>query len=503
MKVRAMAVALSLSLAAGTAGVAAPPDFQKAAERMIATVEAAQQVPGASPALALVAVPAEGEPVLWVEGKVWADGAHEASAETPFYIASMTKSFVGLLAVELDRKGVFPLETTLGEIWPGLSIEGVSNPESVTMEDLLTHRFPFRNDPLSFRTAYVGDVPANDYRGLIENASTPHDGSFSYTNLGYLIYGAAIESRTGQSWKDALAEHVLGPIGLENTSAYPSRFDPGRAAGGHQWAIDRFVPARLKPDTLMHAAGGLVSSPADMARWLKAWLDKSGGGIPAASFAQAQRLISEADQEMGPDMKCVGYAMGWNVCEIGRAKVYLHGGGYTGVRAVMAWSDDVGAALAILSNSDSMTGQLTQELTRQFFLSLSDPATELPPVDAFAARYAERVRGLADNRLKAAAERRAEALWEGWRWSPEAAQLAAYVGRYDHVAYGPLWISLGESGLIFRIGERRTELEPAANDLFATSEGPLDAPGPVHIERDRSGRIAALLWEEERFTRAD
>lgn len=494
-------IAAGLMLAGASAEARAPDAaFERAAERIFAIAEAVQQMAGASPALALVAVRAEGPPRIWAEGTVAADGELPAGEGTPFYIASMTKAYVGLLAAELDRKGVLALDTRLDAIWPGLAIEGVADPGAVTMQELLSHRIPFRNQTLVFRTAYADEPPPSEWRALLEAFSSPREPSFAYTNLGYLLYGAAVEARTGRHWRDVLTGEILAPLGLDRTSPFPSRFPPGTAAGGHQWLLDGFQPSPLKPDPLMHAAGGLVASPADMARWLQAWLRGRSETVPAQSFARAAAPLSSFQEDDG-GIPCTGYALGWRICEIGGAPVRLHGGGYTGVRSAMAWSGALDAGFAMLSNSDSMTGGLSQELTRLFFTALADPEAELPAPAEFAARYAERVRRLAENRRRAVAERLAHEQWAGWRWEPDAAELGRHAGDYRHPRLGRMRVAREGDRLVARLGEVRMILEPAAPGLFGGYENLLDAPDPVRFERDAAGRPNAFSWQDERFVR--
>lgn len=499
MRSKLLAAAVCLTIA--STAQARPDDkaFDRAANAVADLADAAQAVPGASPALALIIVRKSGEPTIRVGGRVDAGGPLPAGEDTPFYIASMTKAYVGLLAVELDRKGVLPLDTTLAQIWPGLAIPGVPNAGSVTLRELLSHRVPFRVPTLNYRTAYTDDVPATAYRGLLEAYAEPHDPAYAYSNLGYLVYGAAAELRTGHHWRDLLKTHLLTPLSLKRTSPVISDFKPGTVALGHQWRIDGFHPVR-KSDALMHAAGGIVSSPRDMARWLQAWLRQDGGTIPPSSFLVASTPISFGE-DGSEGITCTGYALGWHICDAGGAAVHLHGGGYPGVRAVMGWSQDLDAGIAVLTNSDSMTGGLSAQLLRIFFSALADPAAELPEPAVFAQRYAERVRTLAENRKREVAESRALAQWGGWSWSPDEAQLRAIAGPYRNPRLGRMVVSFGAEGLVAELGELNLRLEPAAANLFAAIESPLSPPEPLRVEAAADGRPAAILWSDERFIR--
>ncbi len=60
--------------------------------------------------------------------------------DTPFYIASTTKSFVGLLAVILADKGYFKLDEPIAKYLPELQFADKKiQPDKITMRDLVYH----------------------------------------------------------------------------------------------------------------------------------------------------------------------------------------------------------------------------------------------------------------------------------------------------------------------------------------------------------------------------
>ncbi|HEX5378744.1 MAG TPA: serine hydrolase, partial [Phenylobacterium sp.] len=254
-------------------------------------------------------------------------------------------------------------------------------------------------------------------------------------------------------------------------------------------------------DVLMNAAGGLVTSPADMARWLTAQLTLEGGALDPQSLRSAHVKISDL-QEPAAGAPCSGYAFGWNLCTFAGRQVFLHGGSYTGVRSWMSFSDAFGTGIAVLSNSDSMTGWLGGALTGIFYASLADSDFSPPDAEAFRADYGSRVAKLVEARRQAATAARNSDRWKGWAWSPDAAALDAFAGTFTSAddAAGFL-VSRDGSRLVARLGELEQAWIPAAPDLFATDSGPLDAPQPVKFERARGGRIVALTWQGRRFRR--
>jgi len=457
---------------------------------------ATRGTPGAAPALAVVMAAPGRTPVVYVDGVADTRTGAAAGPDTPFYIASMTKAYVGLMAAELDRRGVFDLDASLTDVWPDLTIQG-AEPSTITFRQLLSHQAAIENDPLTFRTAYTDEVPAGDYDEMLAMWTRPRETGFRYDNLGYLIYGAALEVRTGRHWRTWLDEIILQPLAMNRTAASVSRL-PGVAAAG-QWTGEQWISTDVKADSLMHAAGGLMASPADLGRWLQANVEEQAVELPAAAFQVAHRsqIAVVADQDGIP---CDGYALGWRTCALKGAPFLLHGGGYTGARSQMAVAPGLGVGIAVVANSETMTGYLASRLVETFITLMADPDASAPDVATFAADYADKVATQTRGRRKQLADRRAEAQWAGWMWRPDAAVLQAYVGRYRSAELGEAEVLLKDGSLILRLGEMAVSLEPAVSDLFGASADVLDRPDPVRFERTGRG-VTAVDWDGDRFER--
>jgi CubicO group peptidase (beta-lactamase class C family) len=476
--------------------------FAAARDRVIATMEAITQVEGTSPALAVVMVRRGEAPVVWVHGPLdaTANPMVAANADTPFYIASQTKAFVGLMALRLHARGVFSLDQSLADVWPDLTLPEGADPHAITFRQLLSHQGVVENETLEYRTAYTDAVPSRDYPAILAAYSSARAPGFDYANLGYLIYGAALETRTGRDWRDWLDAEVLRPAGLTHTGARASLFRASELPLYHQWlGGSDWSTYPTKDDDVMHAAGGLVISPNDMARWLQVQLEE------APSVASADILAQSHTQQIAADIRgdvlpCQGYAIGWNICRLGAVDVRLHGGAYTAVRSSMAVSPELGVGFAFFSNSDSLTGALSQFTAQIFFETIQNPSWGGQSPEALQTQLGARLPRLVENRRNEVAERRAEAQWEGWAWRPTRAQLRSYVGRYHSDRLGNLRIVMRDGVLHAELGALQTPLEPAKADLFGFSSGPLDPPAPVRFERT-GRRAVAVTWNDERFTR--
>lgn len=457
-------------------------------------------VPGPGPGYAVVAVTADEVVLTHVQGVARASSGEPLTAHTPIYIASQTKAYMGLLAAALDERGILDLDSTLADHWPGLILPGDLDPAAFTLRDLISHQVPIEAGYVTGMEAYVTRLDPADYPRLIEAYSTAREPGFRYSNLGYNIYGAILETETGRTWQDWLEAVVFDPLGMDDTSARTSDFAPGQLAWSHQWQGEEagWHEVRPKTDGQMQSAGGIHTSPDDMAVWLQLQLTgqgPEGSGITASMVETAHTLTAPTDPEEHEalELPCRGYSLGWNICDFEGHTLYTHGGGYIGARTQMAFSPDLGVAIAVFSNSDNMTGWLTSRTVIQYLQFLIEHPDAERWAELRARVYPERTAELLNARRERLAQSRAEDVWQGWAWTPSLAELSGYEGVYEAVdEYAPIIVSLEENGLWLRRDGAQALLSPASPDLFGAQPGPLDSPEPARFLRDTEGRVTAL-----------
>ena len=461
-------------------------------------LDAALRVPGAAPAMAAVIVQGGAEPWIHVRGRARADRDTPADAGTHFYIASQTKSFIGLLAAVLDARGEFPLSTTLAQVWPDLRLPAPADAHRIRMEDLLSHQEGLSTETLNVLTAHVRDVPAAEYPRLLASETTSRAAGFRYANIGDLIYGAALQSATGRSWRDWLESALLRPLALDGVTVRNSSVAPARLAWNHQWDGARWHVLRPKPDALMHAAGGLSASPAMMARWMQANLGLVGAGaLPAAAWARSQRPIAQARLADG-EIDCNGYSLGWYTCTYRGQQALMHPGSYDGAVSVTVLVPSARAGLSLMANSDSAMESLQLEWMKAFIgLATAQPGEDERLRKSLHA-YPANVAAKAKKRLAAIGKERADPQWGGWTWHPDAAELRACRGEFRNELYGTMQVSRGAGGLAARVGELEMTLEPAQPGLFGASTAALEPPEALRCDA-QEGR---LVWRGKTFRKS-
>lgn len=456
-----------------------------------------QAVPGAFPAVSAVVVHGDATPLLYVRGVARAGEPGEVDRHTRFYIASQTKSFLALLAAHLDETGVLPLETTLAQVWPQLALPAPADPAKITLADLLSHQENLRTDTLNFLTAYVRAVPAADYPAMLARYTEARPAGFRYANLGDLVYGAALEARTGHSWQDWLPHAVLRPMRINGIHTRLSQAPAGHVAWNHRWDGTAWIATPPKPDELMHAAGGLLASADGMAAWMRANLRRrSPTGSPSArSFETAQQMLARAELKDG-EIDCNGYSLGWYACTYRGQSVLMHPGSYTGVVSVTVLVPGIDAGMALVTTSDSAMEGLQLELMKAF-IGAATGHDEAPRLQKVVAGYPGRLARTIASRADAVREARADAAWEGWAWAPVDAELARYAGTFRSERLGTLEVVRAAGGLQARLGALRLDLAPARPGLFGASESRIDPPVPFRF----AGDAASLQWRTDTFLR--
>jgi D-alanyl-D-alanine-carboxypeptidase/D-alanyl-D-alanine-endopeptidase len=221
-----------------------------------------------------------------------ADGSGKAPDGTTLTrIGSISKVFCGHALASLVADGKIGLADRLQD---RLGF-GVPVPEkdgkAVRIIDLVTHSAGFE------REVERPDAPADDpfvtntreaqIAGLKGDPLMFAPGTaISYSNDGFDLLGAALSSTAGKPYAALLAETVLQPLGMADTVFNLRPGDQARLMLGHDFD-GKAMPVAPTPETI-ECAGGLYTTPNDMARWMLWHLDR------LSPEGQAVRLVNHA-----------------------------------------------------------------------------------------------------------------------------------------------------------------------------------------------------------------
>src|SRR6185436_18966858 len=151
-------------------------------------------------------------------------------------------------------RGVMSFDDTLETCFPDVAPTMNAAYRKVTMRQLLSHMAglpPLAEDkdfvPFLAFVKDVADVRAQRARlakfFLPQAPSLPPGTQFQYSNLGFMLAGAAAERRTGKSWEELVRSEVFAPLGITQAGFGA----PGLSAAidqprGHQEKNGAYVP---------------------------------------------------------------------------------------------------------------------------------------------------------------------------------------------------------------------------------------------------------------------
>ena len=288
----------------------------------------------------------------------------KANNNTNYYIASATKSFTALLAVILHEEGVLNLNDPLKKYFPNLKIDSTINLSKIKIRDLLTHTSGLENDPIGWRVAFSG---VHDLSTLLElmKFTKPNEagyGNYQYSNIGYNIYTIILEKITGKSWKNWVQEKIFDPAGMNHTTAFVSRAEKQKWLLARPYiVIDSIEKITLeKKDNTMHSAGGLITTPNDMAKWLKIQV---GLGQLNGNQIFSKKIMSSSQNELitisGSKrlFQPTSYGYGWLHGKYEGKKVIHHFGGFAGFSTHVSFMPDKQIGVAVIVN-EAITGNM-------------------------------------------------------------------------------------------------------------------------------------------------
>lgn len=275
-----------------------------------------------SPGLA-VAVVANGK-VLFSKGygKTEIGKTTAVTADTPFYIASTTKSFIGHIAAQLAHDGTVSLTTPVTELMPELRFHPDIKAESITLTSLLNHTHGIDgNGPITYRTAFTAEYANKKqlFDLLAQHPAAKNGNAFEYSNIGPILAAYILEQKTGKAWQDMIDQMIFQAIPICHSANRLSQLGNVAIAQGHEIGNDGFHPSKTKKqDANMHAAGGTYSSANDLAAWLSVHLQQGkwqGKTVYPAALIDKAWAATAQQERTTQGMKRTGWSLGWDIAE--------------------------------------------------------------------------------------------------------------------------------------------------------------------------------------------
>ena len=298
----------------------------------------------------------------------------EAGADTSWPIASITKSFTAVLAMQLVEEGLLDLDAPVSDYLADLLVVDETTTARLSMRRLLTHTSGLGRTGHQDRTREEAVNPFPTREALVAALHTarlqaPVGGRFSYSNESFVVAGRVIETLRAKPLEACLEEHIFSPLGMSRTVARFSqwRADADRAvlyAGsaigpyGSGTRHGEYEVVELVTDyQTFLSTGGIASTANDLARYQLASMDRDGGalGLSANSLHHMQ-----STQHLFGDSGW-GYGLGYWVMPMQGGRVVGHSGGLPGVSTYSMMLPDEGTGVVVLTNRSDVKAMLLAE----------------------------------------------------------------------------------------------------------------------------------------------
>lgn len=301
-----------------------------------------------------------------------ASGSDDRDPDTPmptdgtFAAASITKTFVAAIALQLVAEGRLALDDTVEEWLPELPAA-----RETTLAMLLDHTAGLRNwevDVLADLTRrYTGDeILAGS---VAQPPHAPPGERFVYTNANFTAAAVLIERELGKGLDEIVAERITGPLSLGDTLIGDGSVKPTR----HGWFSLDTIPDPDRPlDNLDFpheavvtsgwGAGNLLTSSDDLLAWGEALYSGELLGDDLTAEMRAMRrpfaltssngLLVETDQPtaLHYGLGTMGYCLDLAGCSPDDVEVVGHSGSVPGSRSLVAHHVESGTTIVVHAN---------------------------------------------------------------------------------------------------------------------------------------------------------
>jgi CubicO group peptidase (beta-lactamase class C family) len=305
------------------------------------------------------------------------------------HIGSCTKSMTATLAAMFIEEGKLRWDTTIAEVFPELKGKMDKQYETVTVEQLLTHRGGVPNRPpadaikraweaqgvpVDLRPEFLAHfgtfhfyekpqgTPVEQRRAFIETvlAQPPQvtpGMQIIYSNQGYAIIGAMLEKIAGKPWENLITEKLFKPLHMDTAGfGVPGTYGNVDQPWGHRIEGGKVKPYQYDNPPAVAPGGSVHCSLDDLARFTLMHLqgEKSGSLLKPKTFRRLHTPPEGSNTSDGWLPPGGNYACGW-VCEnhdwAGGRTLY-HGGSNSMWKTVMWLAPEKNFSVVVATNFD-------------------------------------------------------------------------------------------------------------------------------------------------------
>jgi D-alanyl-D-alanine carboxypeptidase len=286
-------------------------------------------------------------------------------ADDVMRIGSVTKQFTAVAILMLMEEGKLKLTDTVTTHLPDYPVTG----KDITIAHLLTHTsgIPSYTDKPGYMQNSNYQISVTDLMAKFKDAplSFPTGTRWSYNNSAYVLLGAIIEKISGQSYGAFLAKRIFIPLNMKDTAVEGMERSGRQRIAGYQLSSGMVIPAPAIDASHAYAAGAMVSTTADLARW--------GAALQGGKFLKPETWKAALTAFRLKDGSSTDYGYGWFLEKLAGVDTAEHGGGINGFHTYQLWLPSERVFVAVLSNFMEPQGKHVATAKRLAAIAIGKP----------------------------------------------------------------------------------------------------------------------------------
>lgn len=311
------------------------------------------------------------------------------TTDSIFWIASMTKPMTGACILMLQEEGKLSIEDPVAKFIPEFAnVKAPSGkPANLTLRHLLTHTSGLAEATMDQQKAATKLADLIPY--FVAKPTSFEPGSrWAYCQSGINTLGRIVEVVSGQPFPEFLEKRLTGPLGMRDTTFYPSKEQQARLAKSYK----RNSEGQLEPSQISFFSGqrledtgraplpngGLFSTAGDYGRFCQMLLH--GGSLDGHTYLKPEsvklmRTVLSGDVKTG---FTPGNGWGVAVCVVREPQgvtVMLSPGtfGHGGAYGTQAWIDPVkGVAYVLMVQRSNFPNADASDVRKAFQQAAAD-----------------------------------------------------------------------------------------------------------------------------------
>lgn len=327
-----------------------------------------------TPGLAVAVI--KNDTIIWSKGFGWADIEHSipVTADTPFYLASISKTFTATAIMQLWEQGFIGLDEDINNYLP-FPVRNPSFPDiPITFRMLLGHDSSIHTREELIPTI-LGMDPAMSLEDWVASYLAPGGALFDpvlnftpfapgthyeYCNIGYGLLGYLVERISGKPFDQYCNEHLFLPLGMTDTSWRIADFLSFSRAPAIPYIFNhttgRYVPFGYN-SIPNYPSATLNTSANQLAKWLVAHMnDGRYGGAQILQSATVELMQTPRYAGLVREVEgyTYGYGLGFEVVQRQPTDSFLtigHGGLYFGAATEMHYRPEQRVGAIVLANA--------------------------------------------------------------------------------------------------------------------------------------------------------